>query len=141
MPTGNVAPAIISTEPSAKGADRGVAALGALTSVGAVLAALACCVLPLGLAALGVGAGLSSALKPLVPLHWPLSIVAMLAVASGWILYLRRRRMACAEGASCGVSPPSRATLILLCAATLLVVLSSLWPFIEPALMRLLEPA
>lgn len=141
MSNGIVAPATTAIEPSARGADRGAAALGALTSIGAVLAALACCVLPLGLAALGVGAGLSSALKPLVPLHWPLSIIAMLAVASGWILYLRRRKMACAEGATCAVLRPSRATLIMLCAATLLVAISSLWPFLEPALMRLLEPA
>ena len=140
MSNGNVAPEP-SSEPAASGADRGVAAFGTVAGIGAVFAALTCCVLPLALAALGVGASLSSSLKVLVPLHWPLSIVATLAVAAGWILYLRRRKMACAEGSDCAVSPPSRATFVMLSIATVLVAISTLWPFIEPALMRLFEPA
>src|SRR3546814_12934351 len=45
---------------SPRRADAGLSALAALASFGAVLAAASCCVLPLALAALVVGAGLSS---------------------------------------------------------------------------------
>ena len=42
---------------SRRRADTGLSALGALASLAAVLAAASCCVLPLALAALGLGAG------------------------------------------------------------------------------------
>lgn len=132
---------IIASEPLREPADRGVASLGIAASIAAVFAALACCVLPLALVALGVGAGLSSSLEFLVPLHWPLSIAAMLAVAAGWALYLRRRKMACAVDSACEVSAPSRTTRTMLWIGTVFVVISTLWPLIEPTAMRLLEPA
>lgn len=70
-------------------ADRGVATLGTMASIAALFSAAACCVLPLGFAAFGVGsAGLSS----IVPFHWPLTIAAIVAVATGWFFYLRKRR-------------------------------------------------
>lgn len=122
--------------PGAGGADRGVAGLGALASLGALFSAAACCVLPLGLAALGIGAG---GLSALVPFHWPLTIAAITAVAAGWLLYGRKRR-ACAI-ASRAAAPPSRATFVMLCLATPMVGVSVLWSFIEQPLMRLLGGA
>ena len=97
-------------------ADRGVASLGAL--------------------AVGVGAG---GLAAVVPFHWPLTIAAMVAVAVGWFLYARKRR-ACAA-AACTVSPPARATFAMLCVATVIVGISSIWGFIEQPLMRMLGGA
>ena len=113
-----------------------MAGLGALASLGALISAAACCVLPLGLAALGIGAG---GLAALVPWHWPLTIAAIVAVATGWFLYARKRR-ACAV-ADCADAPPSRATLVMLCFATAMVGISALWSFIEQPLMRLLGGA
>ena len=55
-------------------ADTGLSVLAALTSFGAVLAAASCCVLPLALAAMGVGAGVSSTFAALMPLRWPLTV-------------------------------------------------------------------
>lgn len=118
----------------AVGADRGVAALGTLASLGALFSAIACCVLPLSLAALGLGAG---GLAFVVPYHWPLTIAAAAAVAAGWLLHARKRR-ACAVDPACAAAPPRRSTLVMLCAATVMVVISSLWNFIEQPLMRLL---
>lgn len=113
-------------------ADRGVATLGTLASIGALFSAAACCILPLALAALGVGsAGLSS----VVPFHWPLTIAAIAAVAAGWFFYFRKRN-ACARDASCATPPPTRSTLVLLCAATAFVTISVCWPLIEAPLMR-----
>lgn len=118
----------------AAGADRGVAAVGTFASLGALFSAIACCVLPLCLAALGLGAG---GLAFMVPFHWPLTIAAATAVAAGWLLHARKRR-ACAVDPACAAGPPRRSTLVMLCAATIMVVISTLWSFIEQPLMRFL---
>lgn len=118
-------------------ADRGVATLGALASVGALFSAAACCILPLALAAIGVGsAGLSS----VVPLHWPLTVAAVAAVAAGWFFYIRKR-IGCERDRSCIISPPAKSTFVLMCMATVFVTISACWPFIEAPLMRALEAA
>lgn len=106
-----------------------VAAVAAVFGAGSVTAGAACCVLPLALAGAGVGA---TQLAPLVPLHAPLSAIALLAVAAGWLFYIRRRR-ACAAGGDC--SPPAKATPVLLVLASALVVLSATWSSIEAPLM------
>lgn len=103
--------------------DRGVAAVGGVSGFGALFSAAACCVLPLILAALGLGTGW---LSVFVPYHWPLTTGAALAVAVGWALYVRKRR-ACARDASCATAPPSRSTFVMLSLATLCVALSAIW--------------
>ena len=62
------------------GSERGVAAVSTLGSFAAVFSAAACCVLPLGFAAVGLGAG---GLAAVVPYHWPLTIASAVAVAVG----------------------------------------------------------
>lgn len=122
----------------AKTPETSVAALGTAAGVTALFSAAACCVLPLGLAALGLGVG---GLAAFVPYHWPLTIASAVAVTVGWFLYLRKRP-ACPEGAQCASTPPGRATLVLLCIATATVTLSAVWPrFIERPLMGLLGGA
>ena len=69
---------------SRRRADTGLSALGALASLAAVLAAASCCVLPLALAALGLGAGLSSNFAALIPLRWPLTATSLIGLAAGW---------------------------------------------------------
>jgi len=118
-------------------ADGGVATLGTLASIGALISAAACCVLPLALAAVGIGsAGLSS----IVSFHWPLTIAAIAAVGAGWFFYLRKRR-ACARDATCTTTPPAKSTFALLCVATVFVTISACWGFIEAPLMRALGGA
>ena len=118
--------------------DRGVAAVGTIAGAGALFSAAACCVLPLALAAVGVGAG---GLAAFVPFHWPMTIAAALAIAVGWFLYLRKRR-ACVANTSCAVAPPTRATLMMLSLASVFVALSALWPsYLEKPLMNLLGSA
>lgn len=126
-------------EPAAplSGADRGVASLGMLASVAALFSAAACCVLPLGLGAAGIGA---AGLAAVVPFHWPLTIAAIVAVAAGWFLYAQKRR-ACARAAGCTLARPTRATLFMLCVATLIVAISASWSVVEQPLMRLLGGA
>ncbi len=119
------------------GTETGVAAAGTLASVTALFSASACCVLPLVLAGVGIGTG---GLAAFVPYRWPLTIVAAVIVAAGWMLYLRRRR-ACAGDATCAGSKPSAATFAMLCVATAMVTISALWGFMEQPLMRALGGA
>lgn len=121
-----------------EGAEKGAAAAGSVGGFAALFSAAACCVLPLVLAAVGLGTG---GLAAFVPYHWPLTIASAVAIAVGWLLYLRRRR-ACSQRAECANLSPGRSTLVLLSIATGVVALSAVWPgFIEQPLMRLLGGA
>lgn len=140
MTDATISRAPLSTEDAGPGKEGGVATVGVVAGASAFFAAAACCVLPAALAAFGVGAGLSSTLSAFVPFRWPLMIAAALAVAIGWVLYLRRRGQ-CARDASCTRSPPTKATFILLCTATAFIALSALLPYFEGEIMRAIGPA
>ncbi len=111
--------------------------MGTVASLTALFSAAACCVLPLALAGLGLGAG---GLAIFVPYRWPMTIIASVLIIAGWMLYLRKHR-ACSAYADCAVPAPSRATLAMLVGATVIVVISALWGFIEQPLMRVLGGA
>lgn len=119
------------------GSEREVAAAGTVASLTALFSATACCVLPLALASIGIGAG---GLAVLVPYKGPLTVVALAVVIVGWGLYLRKRRT-CSADADCAASAPSRATLAMLIIASVLVAICLLWSFIEQPLMRALGGA
>lgn len=116
-------------------ADAALSAIGALASFGAVFAAASCCVLPLALAALGMGAGLSSTFATLMPLRWPLTALSLVGLAAGWWAYARRRR-ACAADRSCTVPLPSRATPIMLAIGSALTLIALIWDRLEAPLMK-----
>ncbi|WP_310107411.1 mercuric transporter MerT family protein [Sphingomonas sp. BE138] len=116
-------------------ADAALSAIGALASFGAVFAAASCCVLPLALAALGMGAGLSSTFATLMPLRWPLTALSLIGLAAGWWAYARRRR-ACAADRSCTVPLPSRATPIMLAIGSALTLIALIWDRLEAPLMK-----
>ena len=100
---------------------------------GGVGAAAACCVLPLALASIGIGA---SGLAALGPLHTPFVGDCACGCRRRLVLCLRKRR-AYAAGADC--LPPATSTLPLLVAATAFVALSATWPLIEAPLVSLFE--
>jgi mercuric ion transport protein len=101
---------------------KAVAGVATSSGLGGVLAAACCCVLPLALASVGIGA---SGLARFGPLHTPLSAIALVAVIAGWLLYFRHKST-------------SRLTLGLLIVASIFVVMSAVWYFIEDPLMRAL---
>lgn len=109
--------------------DKSVACFAAASGFGGLTAAAACCVLPLALAGVGIGA---SGLAWLVPFFHPLSAIALLAVIGGWFLYFGRRRNRAVEGDN---APPATTTLVLLIVASTFVALSAAWHFIEAPLM------
>lgn len=121
-----------------RGAGAGLSALGALASLGAVLAAASCCVLPLALAALGVGAGISSTFSALMPLRWPLTALSLVGLVAGWWTYARRRR-ACTLDQSCTVPLPSRATPVVLVIGTAMMLVAMVWDRLEAPLLKVLS--
>lgn len=135
----NTHPLEISDSPATPSrTDGALSAIGVLASFGAVFAAASCCVLPLALAALGVGAGLSSTFAALMPLRWPLTALSLIGLAAGWWAYARRRR-ACAADLSCTVPLPSRATPIMLAIGTALTLIALIWDRLEAPLMKVLS--
>ena len=116
--------------------DRGVAGVGVLASAAALFSAAACCVLPLVLVAVGLGAG---GLAWFVPYHVPLTVAAFVLVVLGWFLHLRKARVCSADG--CEKPVHNGATRLVLLIATTMIGLSALWGFIEQPLMRALGGA
>lgn len=98
-----------------------------------VFAWAACCVLPLALSLAGVsfaGAAVIAGQRSL------LTIVAIVALALGWLIHWRRRRR-CSVDETC--ARPSRFAFWLMILATALVMLAVAWePLVEPwAMVRL----
>lgn len=125
------------TKPSVKVPRAGLlASLGLTIGIGSVFAS-SCCVIPLTLAALGVGAGTFGVLEALAPYRWPLVALGFLVVSGAWFAYLRRPKPRCATGADCAVRR-SRGTGVLLAIATAQVFVAVLWTSIEPSLVRAL---
>jgi len=115
---------------------RSVATVAAALGLGAVTAAAACCVLPLALASLGVGAGLAGTLAGLASVHTPLFVLSAGTLAVAWIMWWRRRETACAREDACAADAKPFRSFSLLIAATVLVSLAAIWGSIEPTLMK-----
>ena len=115
---------------------RGVASIAAAFGLGAVTAAAACCVLPLALASIGVGAGLAGSLAGLASTRTPLLLLSAVALAVAWIMWWRKRETACAPGDACATDASPRRATGLLIVATVLVGLADIWGSIEPTLMK-----
>ncbi|MGJ0508871.1 MAG: mercury transporter MerT [Methylocystis sp.] len=97
------------------------AVLGLITGFGAVVAS-SCCAIPLGLAALGAGAGVLGGLEAVAEWRAPLLLVSAMAIVGGWGACWLKRAVACAFGESCASPQRSRATLALLLCASVTVV-------------------
>jgi hypothetical protein len=98
-------------------------------STGAV-ACGACCVLPFTLPAT-VLASTGSLLSSFVHMHWWFTVLSVLAVmgAWGWIAWQMRRTG----------RKPATATLVMMTASTVFMMVSLMWPLIEKPLIRVLR--
>lgn len=109
---------------------------GMLSSVGAVLAACSCCILPVALAGIGLSTGLSSVMSPLGPLQGPMAALSFVLVAFSWIVVLRQRRQAWACGPSKFRSWLRTPKILMLIMASAFSLTAVSWKALEPALMR-----
>ena len=115
----------------------GAALLSLFAGLGAV-AASSCCALPLALSIAGFGgAWLGGASELVFYRPWFLTAAAV-ALAAGWTVVLRPRRVACAVDGRCARSLRGRLTLSVLTLATLLAGTAAGWGWIEPAVMAAL---
>lgn len=112
------------------------AAFGLVAGLGAVVAS-SCCVIPLGLVALGAGAGVLGGLEAVAMWRAPLLSVSALALVVGWGAWWLTRPVACASDASCASPGRSRATLTLLLCASAAVLAAASWSYIDPMLLKL----
>jgi mercuric ion transport protein len=112
------------------------AALGRAAGLGAVVAS-SCCVIPLGLAALGAGASVLGGVELVAAWRAPFLTVSGLAIVGGWGAWWWKRPVACVSESACASPERSRATLgLLLCASTIVLAAGS-WGYIDPALFKL----
>ncbi len=86
--------------------DRPLAIAGLLAGIGAI-AVSSCCALPLAFAAVGIGAGWLGELEAFSAYRPVILGVAGLALAAGWVVFIRRQRVAvCGVDGTCAA--PSR---------------------------------
>jgi mercuric ion transport protein len=125
--------------PSAvRAASKWLAALGLAAGLGAVVAS-SCCIIPLGLAALGAGASVFSGLELVAEWRIPLLAVAGLAIAGGWGVWWMKRPFACASDSGCARSERARSTLALLLCGSAIVLAAAYWSHIDPLLLPLFQ--
>lgn len=115
---------------------RGVASIATALGFGATTAAASCCVLPLALASIGAGGGLTGSLAGLASIRTPLLVLSAVALVVAWIIWWRKREAACTSTEGCATYYKSRRASVLLNAATALVGLAAVWDSIEPTLMK-----
>jgi mercuric ion transport protein len=112
------------------------AALGLVAGLGAVVAS-SCCVIPLGLAALGASASVFAGLELISAWRVPLLAATALAIGGGWSAWLMKRPVICASKANCASPERSRSTLVLLFCASAIALAAASWSYIDPALLKL----
>lgn len=120
-----------------EGAPKWFGVVGLVAGLGAIVAS-SCCVIPLGLAALGAGAGILGGLAAMSDLRLPFLIASSVAVAGGWAVWWRRPTV-CGPGSTCAPLERSRATLALLVCATGIVAAAASWGYVDPVLLKLLR--
>lgn len=110
--------------------------LSMASSVGAVVAACSCCLLPMLLAGLGLSTGVSSALSPIGPLRWPMAALSAVMLGFSWKTVIGQRR----RGSECRELPIRQwlrtPKVIMLIVASLLTLLAVSWGLFEPTIMR-----
>lgn len=127
-----------SSPPAARAASKWLAALGLAAGLGAVVAS-SCCVIPLGLAALGAGASVFSGLELVAEWRIPLLAVAALAMIGGWGAWWMKRPIACASDSGCARPKRARSTLALLLCGSAIMLAAASWSHIDPMLLKLFQ--
>lgn len=126
----------VASLPAMPATSKWFAAVGLVAGLGAVVAS-SCCVIPLGLAALGAGASVFGGLEMVAAWRVPFLAVSASAMAGGWGAWWWKRPAPCISGSTCASPQRSRATLALLLCASLIVALAASWGYIDPVLLKM----
>ena len=107
---------------------------------GSILAAITaslCCIGPLAAVALGAGGFAASALFE----KWrPVFLVVTFALlALAWFLTYRKRKSTCEEGSACATKPLSKWNKLILWLATGLVLVTTAFPALSSAILRMTQ--
>ncbi len=117
-------------------------ALQKATLGGSLLAAITaslCCIGPLVAVVLGAGGFAASAVfEKWRPLFLGVTF-ALLAVA--WYLTYRKPKAACEEGSTCATKPVAKWNRIVLCLATVIVLVTAALPILSSAILRATPPS
>ena len=101
----------------------------------ALLAATACCILPLVLFSLGVGGVWVGRLASLSPYQPYFIGFATVSIGYGFWQVYRRPKAACAEDAACAQPLPKRLVEGALWSAMVLVLAAIIYPFVIPYIL------
>ena len=106
-----------------------------LVSIGGLLAAIAassCCVLPLGLFALGISGAWISTLTALAPYQPYFAVVTLTCLVAGFAMVYRRPKAACLPGSSCARPASDRFAKLSLWTATVIITAALAFPYVAP---------
>lgn len=137
MTTPDTAP-VVSSPARLPASPKWFAGFGLVAGLGAIIAS-SCCVIPLGLAALGAGASVLGGLEMVAEWRGPLLSLSGLAIAGGWGAWWFNRPIACDPGAGCATPQRSRSTIALLLCASIIVLAAAAWGDIDPVLLKLVR--
>lgn len=136
--TAQGSPPAVSPPAHLPAAPKWFAAFGLVAGVGAIIAS-SCCVIPLGLAAVGAGASIFGGLEMVAEWRVPLLSLSGLAIAGGWGAWWFKQPVACEPWTSCATPQRSRSTLALLLCASTIVLAAASWDYIDPVLLKLIR--
>jgi mercuric ion transport protein len=121
----------VSSEPMSGRGPR-ILAVGALI---AAFAATSCCILPVVLFSLGISGAWISNFTQLAP-YKPIFVAATLGfVGTGYWLVYRAPKRACADGEACARPLSNRLVMIVLVAATIIVIAAFGFDYLAPYLL------
>ncbi len=112
--------------------------LAAFSGLGAILAS-SCCVIPLGLSAIGASAGVISAFHSFESMRLPFLGVASVALLGGWYVWWSKRNAVYCSTSNCSSPTTRNSTVAMLSLSTFIILLGLSWGHIEPFLLQAIK--
>lgn len=109
-----------------------------ILAVGALIAALAttsCCILPVALFSLGISGAWISNFTQLAPYKPTFVVMTLGFVGAGYWLVYRASKRACADGQACARPLSNKLVMIVLVAATVIVIAAFGFDYLAPYLL------
>ena len=117
---------------------KALGSFAAFSGIGAILAS-SCCIIPLGLSAIGASASVMSAFHSFESMRLPLLVVASVALLSGWYVWWSKRNTEYCSTSDCSSPTTRNSATVMLSASTLIIFLGLSWGFIEPILLKAIK--